>query len=70
MCDKSGAGRQSRRRRRDLQLVFIYAVQVGEGSSAAGQAARLSFRGGFFWGDDCHGSEEAAYLKDDGLSGA
>jgi hypothetical protein len=45
---------------------FIYAVQVGEWGLTEKQARKLRdylLRGGFFWGDDCHGSQEQAYFE-------
>jgi hypothetical protein len=45
---------------------FLYAVQVGEWGLTDAEARKLRdylLRGGFFFADDCHGSEEQAYFE-------
>jgi hypothetical protein len=45
---------------------FLYAVQVGEWGLTDAEAKKLRdylLRGGFFFADDCHGSEEQAYFE-------
>jgi hypothetical protein len=45
---------------------FLYAVQVGEWGLTDAEAKKLRdylLRGGFFFADDCHGTEEQAYFE-------